>query len=374
MGPLIMKVLCIYLGKKGGGEIYSLSIAERLSRYAETRVMVSRYAENIAQWRSAVGDLYEMETYRSGSEFIKKTLTRETISEIKTIIDRETPDIVYYPMLSPWTPLINSRSRNVKTVSTIHDLKLHRGERNPVIAYLTSKSISQSDGLIFLNSHSNEQFLKRGRKIPTAVIPCGAFDFYLEDEEDRYRTVEDRANILFLGRILKYKGLDVLLKAYPGIKESIPNSRLIIAGQGNIAAYRKQLDFCPDVEVYNKFLTNEEISNLMKEADVLALPYVDASQSGVLTIGQVFGTPVLATRIWGIQEQVEDGVTGVLVEPGNSDQLAGECVRLLGDASLRESLSRNEIEYARDSLSWEKITQRIVLFFEKVLSASEGVE
>jgi len=259
-----------------------------------------------------------------------------------------------------------------KTVSTIHDLKLHLGERNPVISYITSKSIRQSDGIIFLSKYSQEQFLKKSEDKLTDAIPLGAFDFYLKDEEDRYSTVNGRANILFLGRILRYKGLDILLKAYPQIKESIPNSRLIIAGQGNIAPYRRQLSLCSDINVYNKHLTNKEINNLMKEADVLALPYVDASQSGVLTIGQVYGIPVISTKICGIQEQIENGVTGVLVEPGNSDQLAGECIRVLRDSSLREFLSRNEITFAQDSLSWDKIAQRIVIFFEKVLTATVG--
>ena len=367
-----MKVLFIYLGKRGGGEVYSLSIAKRLTQHIEMKVMISKYAENIELWRNAIGDLYEMETYATGFEFIKRTLTRKTIFEIKTIVDQEMPDIIYYPMLSPWTPLISSCAQYGKTVSTIHDLKLHRGEWNPVIGYLTSKSISQSDGLIFLNKYSQEQFSKRGDNKPTDAIPLGAFDFYLKDEEDRYSTVNGRANILFLGRILRYKGLDILLKAYPQIKESIPNSRLIIAGQGNIAPYRRQLSLCSDINVYNKHLTNKEINNLMKEADVLALPYVDASQSGVLTIGQVYGIPVISTKICGIQEQIENGVTGVLVEPGNSDQLAGECIRVLRDSSLREFLSRNEITFAQDSLSWDKIAQRIVIFFEKVLTATVG--
>jgi glycosyltransferase involved in cell wall biosynthesis len=334
------------------------------------KVIVSKYSENIEQWRKDVGELYEINTYTTGFEFIKGTLTRKAIIEIKTIIDREMPDIIYYPMPSPWTPLINSSAQYGKTVSTIHDLKLHQGEWNPVISYLSSKLIRQSDGIIFLSKYSQEQFSKRGEDKLTDVIPLGAFDFYLKDKEDRYRAVNGRANILFLGRILKYKGLGILLKAWPQIKESIPNSRLIIAGQGNIAPYRRQLSLCSDIEVYNKYLTNKEISDLMEKGDVLALPYIDASQSGVLTIGQVYGMPVIATRICGIQEQIENGVTGILVEPRNIDQLAEECIRVLQDSSLREFLSRNEIKFAEDSLSWEKIAQRIVLFFEKVLTAT----
>jgi glycosyltransferase involved in cell wall biosynthesis len=365
-----MKVLLIYLGRRGGGEAYGLSIAKRLVQHAEMKVMISKHAESIDRWRKDIGDLYEIDTYTTRFEFVKKTLIRKTIFEIAAIVDKEMPDIVYYPMLSPWTFMIISCIHYGKTVSTIHDLKLHLGERNPVISYITSKSIRQSDGLIFLNKYLQEQFSKRDKNKLTETIPLGAFDFYLKDEEDRYSTVNGRANILFFGRILRYKGLDVLLKAYPKIKESIPNSRLIIAGQGNITPYRKQLNICSDVSVYNNYLTNDEINDLMKEGDILVLPYIDASQSGVLTMGQAYGMPVIATKICGIQEQIENGVTGVLAEPGNSAQLAGEYVRLLQDSSLRNSLSRNEIQFARNSLSWENIAQRILLFFERVLSAT----
>jgi len=365
-----MKVLLIDLNRRSS-DVYGRSIARSLMERVELKALISKYAGSLQQWRTDISNLYEIDTYTSGCEFVKRTITREAIVEARAIIAKEAPDIVYYPMLSPWTPLIHSQNQDAKLVSTIHDLKLHQGEWNPIINYMTAKSIRQSDGIIFLNGYSEEQFLQRRKDKLTTSIPLGAFDSYLTDEGDRYSTESGRANILFLGRILKYKGLGVLLKAYPIIKESVPDSRLIIAGQGNLAAYSKQIRLCADVEIHNKYLSNIEINALMKTADVLVLPYIDASQSAILTIGQVYGVPVIATNICGLNEQIQDGITGVLVAPGNSEELANECVKLLRDPNLREVLSRNEIEYVDCSLGWDTIAREIVSFFEKVLRTSE---
>ena len=363
-----MKVLLIYLGRRSGGEIYSLSIAKSLSRHVEMAAMISMHVENIDIWREAIENLYEIDTYKNSFEYMTKM--RKAIFEIETIISKEKPDIIYYPMLSPWAPMINFYAQYGKTVSTIHDYAPHLGDRNPVNAFLQSRSIKQSDGIILLSKYSQQQCVNKWRTKLTDVIPHGAFDFYLEDEEDRYSPVNGRANILFMGRIWKYKGLGILLEAYPLIKRSMPNSKIIIAGQGDISPYRRQLNSCSDAEVHNKYLSNKEIIDLLRKADVLVLPYIDASQSGVLTIGLAYGIPVIASRVGGLREQVVDRVTGILVEPGNSNQLAEECIKLLHDSSLREYLSRNEIKFARDSLSWEHIAESALSFFEKVLRAN----
>ena len=99
---------------------------------------------------------------------------------------------------------------------------------------------------------------------------------------------------------------------------------------------------------------------------VIVCPYTDASQSGVVLTAYAFGKPVVATRVGGLPEYVEDGVTGLLVPPRNPQALAEALVRLLRDPDTQRTLSQG-IRH-NEALSWESIIKRTISVYEQVLS------
>jgi glycosyltransferase involved in cell wall biosynthesis len=150
---------------------------------------------------------------------------------------------------------------------------------------------------------------------------------------------DDGRTILFFGRIWDYKGLKYLIEAEPLISSAVPNARIVIAGQGDDFAPYRQLMAHPDkFDVHNRFITTSHRDELFRDASVVVLPYIEATQSGVIPIAYSFAKPVVATRVGALADAVEEGVTGRLVPPADAHALASAVVDLLRDSEARQAM------------------------------------
>lgn len=372
-----MRVALIYLGRRGGGATYSLEIAKALAKKAEILAVISHQAWNLDAWREAGLRLIEVPTYHNGWEVIPSTLNLRKHLALHRQIQRFDPDVLYYPMLHLWTPLINWLLPSVPKVVTVHDPVLHRGERNLVIALLQRIAIKQASRVILLSQAFVSTMERRG--VPREqidVIPHGEFSHYaLIGTDSGLRKDAHAPTLLFFGRVSKYKGLEVLLSAFPLIKKQVPEARLFIVGSGDLGPYRTQLAVLKDVTVVNRWVKDEEVATYFCQADVLVAPYTDASQSGVIPIAYTFKVPVVATRVGGIPEQVEHGKTGLLVAPGSVSQLAEVCVRLLTDPLRASRLGQAGYEKAMREWSWEHIANQVLVSLKKAcgVRSEEGI-
>ncbi len=130
--------------------------------------------------------------------------------------------------------------------------------------------------------------------------------------------------VLFFGRILPYKGLDVLLAAARLLDPA--RFRFLIAGEGEVPAVT-----APNVEIDNRFVTDDRLPAYFQRAHVVALPYHAASQSGVAQMAFAFGRPVVATRVGALPDIVHHEVNGLLIPPGDPAALAAALERLADD-------------------------------------------
>jgi len=137
---------------------------------------------------------------------------------------------------------------------------------------------------------------------------------------------KDSDILLFFGYVRKYKGLNVLLNAMPEIIKDNPKSRLLIVGEfyDSPDKYYEQIDklgIKDFVKVVQRFVPNEEVGNYYSVADVVILPYLSATQSGVLNIAYGFGKPVIVTDVGGLAEDVIEGKTGYIVKPHDEKEI-----------------------------------------------------
>lgn len=153
---------------------------------------------------------------------------------------------------------------------------------------------------------------------------------------------DHQPTVLFFGRIWAYKGLDYLIRAEPLITAAVPDARIVIAGQGeDFARYRRLMVHRERFTVRNEYVSDEDREELFRQADLVVLPYVEASQSGVVPLAYAAMKPVVATTVGGLPEIVDDGRTGCLVPPRDERALAGAIVRLLRDEALRRQMGIN---------------------------------
>jgi glycosyltransferase involved in cell wall biosynthesis len=153
---------------------------------------------------------------------------------------------------------------------------------------------------------------------------------------------EDERQVLFFGRIWAYKGLDTLIQAEPLISHRVPDVRIVIAGRGeDLVPYQARMVHPERFVIHNSFVPPAERERLFASSSVVVLPYVEATQSGVIPVAYTHAKPVVATRVGGLVEQVEHGRTGLLVPPGDPESLAEATTRLLLDRELRRALGEN---------------------------------
>jgi glycosyltransferase involved in cell wall biosynthesis len=150
----------------------------------------------------------------------------------------------------------------------------------------------------------------------------------------------DEPLVLFLGRLHPSKGLSLFLRALAGVVERVPDVRAVIAGSGDAAPIRAEArarGIADRVELVG-WVEGEEKVKLLRRAAVLVNPsFIEALPMAVLE-GMAAGRAVVATRVGGVPEVVEDGKTGLLVEPGDEEGLREALIRLLDNEALRREL------------------------------------
>ncbi|MBL7994358.1 glycosyltransferase [bacterium] len=193
--------------------------------------------------------------------------------------------------------------------------------------YHASSFMALSDNVV-----RDLDFLRDDRKVYRSELPV--YDCY--DDLQKFNPEKERKDlgyggkdkvILFFGYVRKYKGLDLLLRAFPDVLRSIPDAKLLIVGEfyDEPQAYLSlveelRLESC--VKIINRFVPNEEVGRFYSAADVVVLPYRTGTQSGILNIAYGCERPVIVTNVGGLAESVEHGLTGLVVEPNSSQAIS----------------------------------------------------
>jgi glycosyltransferase involved in cell wall biosynthesis len=234
----------------------------------------------------------------------------------------------------------------VKCIIECHNVIPH--ERSPVDRLLAGFALSAADHLI---THSDKDREDARAVVPgkeVSVSPLPSFDEFLSPgRSDRSGTT-----ILFFGKVRKYKGLEVLLAAFEKVLSKV-DSNLIIVGEfyDSIERYEdliRRHHIEGHVHIDNRYVPNEEVAAIFERADVLVLPYVSASQSGVARIALSNGLPVIASRTGGLSETIIDQVNGLLFPPGDAGALADQILRYFSE-HLGPVLSENIRKMTRDN-------------------------
>ncbi|HYF06125.1 MAG TPA: glycosyltransferase family 4 protein [Acetobacteraceae bacterium] len=166
-----------------------------------------------------------------------------------------------------------------------------------------------------------------------------------------------RLNIYFFGRMEAYKGLDVLLRALRIMHEEGLDFRLVMAGQGpELDRLEEGFRELPEVTVRKGYVRSDEIVRGIQEAECVVLPYLSATQSGVVTAAFAGERYVVASETGGLMDIVRHGQNGLLVPPGDPRALAAAFRTLFAEPGLRERLLEGARETAETQLDWNRIT------------------
>ena len=161
----------------------------------------------------------------------------------------------------------------------------------------------------------------------------------------------EAVRFLFVGRLESRKGIDVLLRAAPEVLRRFPHARLDIVGDDRIeraegGTYKATFLGSPEARdvqgrvVFHGRVEEEALRRFYRDCDVLVAPSRYELFGFIYVEGMMFGKSVIGGRAGGGPEVIEDGVTGLLVAPGDADELAAAMMRLGGDRELRAKMGR----------------------------------
>jgi len=203
-----------------------------------------------------------------------------------------------------------------------------------------------------ISESTKQDLAKRGiNPARISVVECGL-------DHRLYRQLpvpRDDKLIVYVGRLRKYKRVDLLLLAMKRVSERVPEARLVVVGDGphrsNLETLARSLGLVDAVQFLGH-VTEDEKVGLLSRAAVTANPSPKEGWGLTVVEANACGVPVVASRSPGLVDSIKDGETGLLVEHGNVEQLASRLVDILVDRGLRERLSRKALEWAT-RFSWE---------------------
>lgn len=243
----------------------------------------------------------------------------------------------------------------------------HPGDWESFLWTLSSQMLKKHSSKLIVHGNELEgQLISEGileNKI--VVIPHGDYSFFTEYKKDG---VKEENAVLFFGRIVEYKGVEYLIKAEPLITKQFPNTKIIIAGRGDFSKYENLTEHKRNFEIINEFIPDEQVAELFQKSKIVALPYIEASQSGIIPIAYAFKKPVVATNVGSIPEVVDDGKTGFIVPPRDEKALADAIIKLLKDENLRKEMGENAYKKMKEELSWDKIAEKTIEVYKKAIN------
>lgn len=279
------------------------------------------------------------------------------------------PDVIHFQQGHLWFNFALPRLKRYPLILTVHDPIHHLGDtasrKTPQI--VMQFGYRRANQIIVhgekLKQIMTDRYSMAGSKVH--VIPHVA----LGNPRVQSHVTEQNSRILFFGRIWPYKGLEYLIRAEPLITSRIPEAVIVIAGEGeDFTRYRRKMVHPERFVVYNQFVSDELATQLFSSAGVVVLPYVEASQSGVVPLAYRFGKPVVATSVGSLPESVEDGKTGYIVSPRDEEALAGAIVTILKNKQLREQLGANGKRKLEREFAPEIVARQTLAVYERSLA------
>ena len=177
---------------------------------------------------------------------------------------------------------------------------------------------------------------------------------------------ENARVLLFFGFVREYKGLKYLLDAMPSIRQKVPDIQLWVVGDfgSDRESYMERiasLKIEEVVKVVEGYIADAEVEKYFAACDLVALPYISATQSGIVQIAYGFQKPVLVTNVGGLPDVVTDRETGYVVQAESAEAIAEGAIDFFEKDRAEEFIENIIKEEKR--FSWKTFVENLVTLF-----------
>jgi glycosyltransferase involved in cell wall biosynthesis len=300
-----MRVLIWYWGRRGAGAQYTYELVRALTENEVEVGVALAHANELAEATAGFAAWANVQAVHSVGGALTASLRPG--ATIGSLARRFGADVVLHPMVSPLTIGGLISLRRTPLVTVIHDPATHPGDRKFVADQAWHLALRRSNRVVAVSEGVGVK-LRTMTSRPVDVVALGPL---VSPPADATR--QPNGPITFVGRMLPYKGLDLLAEAWAAIPRN-ERCQLIIAGEADqhpsVTNALSQLR-AEGAEVRLGWLADRELAALVAGSRAVVLPYREASQSGLIPIAHAAGVPVIATDVGSLREQV--GESGVVV-------------------------------------------------------------
>jgi glycosyltransferase involved in cell wall biosynthesis len=344
-----MKTLILSLGRNNSLPEYGKQIISRLDQN-QFSLWISLYTT--VEYPKGL-DVKLIKTYQTTFSFLKNSIIiLFPLFLVFAFRDLRKYDTLYLPYGHFWDLpfILLFKLFRKRVIYTVHDGILHKGEKSRTTQWIQNTRIKHSTDLIFLTKYVRNQIAYKYLKAKkTYIIPHGLLGSMIVSpiSEDL-----NSLNILFLGRITPYKGIELLNEAVVGHSDNF--LKLRICGKSDYNLIIKKANH---IEVIDKYLSDTEIEEQLLWADVLVVPYEEATQSGIISLGINAELPMICTKVGGLPEQLE---TGECLWINYDVEQLKAAITKMKEKNLR-TYFKDKMRSKKKTLSWSMIAESIQL-------------
>ena len=349
----------------GGGEIY---VFEQASRWVKMGHEVSVFCgEDIEKKLPSFEIIDGIKIYRKGGRY---SLFFWAIWYYFKVLRKKSDIVIDVVNGIPFFTPLFCRAHKICFVYHVHGKQFFYELPFPLnyLGYLIEKFIFP---LVYMNipvvaiSQTTKRELEsigfNGRKINIVYSGING-----QNPQKALKTKFSNPTLLYLGRIKRYKRIDLLVKIFPKIIEKVPNARLIIAGWGTEASSIANLAMKSPLRRKISLMgpvSEDEKKSLLSRAWIFVNPSIGEGWGISVIEANMHGTPAISFNVSGLSESIQDEKTGLLAQ--NENDIIEKICQVLKDNNLRERLSKNAIEFA-NSFNWDKTTKESLNIIKKI--------
>ena len=366
----------------GGVTEHVAHLAEQFSAHGhEVHIIApssSDEAEPVMSFSGPVHRVGRVVSIPANGSVARITLSLGSYLQTKRLLQEHQFELIHlHEPLMPALPLTVLRHSSTTNVGTFHAF------RNTPLTYFYSKPILRPffrklHGHIAVSSAARE-FVGEYFHADYRIVPNGIdFPRFFERCAALPELADDRPTVLFVGRLEKRKGLRYLLRAWPMVRERVPDARLLVVGRGRpLEGYRRfasRQGWSSSDVVFAGYVSADDLPRYYQACDVFCAPNTGQESFGIVLLeAMAAGAPIVASDIPGYRDVVAHGEQGLLVERQNPGALADAVCRLLANPELRARMRRAGQEKAR-GYDWPRVASQVLDYYDEVLERRESIE
>jgi glycosyltransferase involved in cell wall biosynthesis len=256
-------------------------------------------------------------------------------------------------------------------IVTCHGSEVNMAKKNRIFRAVFKWMMKYADSITVNSLFMKKELVKIIGNREIEIIPMGSGIGDVENKEFEKEKHEDRKKVLFVGRLIEWKGIKYLIEAFKMLDQE--KYELNIVGDG---PERKRLealaaDHSSQIN-FHGYLKGEELEAVYRVADIFVLPSIVDDDGYTEGLGTVlleaisYNIPVIGSNVGGIPDIIIDRKTGLLIPQKDSSAIAAGIELISGDEKLRKEIIKNAMVHIDDAFSWEMITSRFLNIYKRI--------